>query len=141
MTCKTLAQDIDQSIAATSNTASDHVVFTRNATAYKIPFSAFSESLGVTGTLSSVGAPTATSILSKPSQGFNYIRGLAASQGITATLDPYGSIAVKTNFVNGTGDAQLIDSTTAAQVKFKGITGGTGITVTETAGTITISLT
>lgn len=141
MTCTTLAKDIDQSIAATSNVASDHVVFTRNATAYKIPFSAFSESLGVTGTLNAIGAPTATSILSKPSQGYNYIRGLAASQGITATLDPYGSIAIKTNLANSGGSAQIIKDTTAAQVGLRGVTAGDGITIEQRTNDILISTT
>ncbi len=139
MTCTTLAKDIDQSIAATSNVASDHVVFTRNATAYKIPFSAFSESLGVTGTLNTIGAPTATSILSKPSQGYNYIRGLAASQGITATLDPHGSIAIKTNLANSGGSAQIIKDTTAAQVGLRGVTAGDGITIDQRTNDILIS--
>jgi len=141
MTCTTLAKDIDQSIAATSNAASDHVVFTRNATTYKIPFSAFSESLGVTGTLNAIGAPTATSILSKPSQGYNYIRGLAASQGITATLDPYGSIAIKTNLANSGGSAQIIKDTTAAQIGFRGLTAGDGILLSQRTNDVLISTT
>jgi hypothetical protein len=62
MTCKTLAQDIDQSIAETSNTVADNFVFTRNGTAFKIPFASMSASLGVTGKIQPVGAPTAVSI-------------------------------------------------------------------------------
>ena len=141
MTCKTLAQDIDQSIAATSNAASDNFTFTRNSVAYRIPFSAMSASLGVSGVLNTIGAPTSVSILNKPSQGFNYIRGIAASQGITATLDPYGSIAIKTNLANSGGTAQLVKDTTAAQIGFRGITAGDGVLIEQRTNDILISTT
>jgi hypothetical protein len=141
MTCKTLAQDIDQSIAATSNAASDNFVFTRNSVAYRIPFSAMSASLGVSGVLNTIGAPTAVSVLNKPSQGFNYIRGIAPSQGITATLDPYGSIAIKTNFANSGGTAQVIKDVTAAQIGLRGITAGDGILIEQRTNDVLISTT
>ena len=141
MSCKTLAQDIDQSITAASNVPTDSFVFTRNATSYQIPFSSMSASLGVTGTLNPVGAGASISILDIPSPGINNIRGLAPSQGITATLDAFNSIAVKTNFVNAGGTAQTIKDTTAAQLGFRGITAGDGILVSQRDNDVLISTT
>jgi hypothetical protein len=141
MTCKTLAQDIDQSIAETSNTVADNFVFTRNGTAFKIPFASMSASLGVTGKIQPVGAPTAVSILNQPSKGFNFIRSIMPTQGITATLDPYGSIGIKTNLANAGGTGLPIKDTTAAQISFRGITAGDGVTVTQRTNDILISTT
>ena len=141
MSCKTLAQDIDQSIAATSNVITDTFVFTRNSTAYRIPFSSMSASLGVTGKIQSIGSPSAVNILHQPSVGFNYIRSLTPSQGLTATLDPQGSIAIKTNFANSGGTAAIIKSITAAQTSFRGITAGDGITVTQRENDILLATT
>ena len=141
MSCKTLAQDIDQSIAETSNVAADNFVFTRNSTAYRIPFSSMITSMGVTGTLNPIGAATSISILDIPSVGINNIRGLAPSQGITATLDAESSIAIKTNFINAGGTAQVIKDTTAAQLGFRGLTAGDGILLSQRTNDILISTT
>ena len=141
MSCKTLAQDIDQSIAETSSVAADNFVFTRNSTSYRIPFSSMITSMGVTGTLNPVGAATSISILDIPSTGINNIRGLAPSQGITATLDAESSIAIKTNFINSGGTAQVIKDTTAAQIGFRGLTAGDGILLSQRTNDILISTT
>ncbi|MFQ3209887.1 MAG: hypothetical protein ACI9HU_001389 [Colwellia sp.] len=141
MSCKTLAQDIDQSIAETSNVAADNFVFTRNSTAYRIPFSSMIASMGVTGTLNPIGAATSISILDIPSAGINNIRGLAPSQGITATLDAESSIAIKTNFINSGGTAQVIKDTTATQLGFRGITAGDGVLIEQRTNDVLISTT
>ena len=141
MSCKTLAQDIDQSIAATSNVTTDHFVFTRNATAYKIPFASMATSLGVTGTLTSLGAATAVNILHQPTAGVNQIRAILPSYGMTALVGAEGSMNLRTNLANaGTGQT-LIKDNTADQIQFKSLKAGDGVTLHATTNEITISTT
>jgi hypothetical protein len=141
MSCKTLAQDIDQSIAATSNVTSDHFVFTRNATAYKIPFASMATSLGVTGTLTSLGASTAVNILHQPTAGVNQIRAILPSYGMTALVGAEGSMNLRTNLANaGTGQT-LIKDNTANQIEFRSLKAGDGVTLDLSTNEITISTT
>ena len=141
MSCKTLAQDIDQSIAATSNVTTDNFAFTRNGAAYKIPFSSMAASLGVTGSIQSVGSASAVNILNQPSTGFNFIRSILPSYGITALLDTSGSINIRTNLANSAGSAKIIEDATLAQIKFRGLTAGDGITIEQRANDILLSTT
>jgi hypothetical protein len=141
MSCKTLAQDIDQSIAATSNVTTDFFVFTRNGVAYKIPFSSMSASLGVTGSIQSVGSASAVNILHQPSAGFNYIRSILPSYGITALLDPSGSVNIRANLANSAGSAKIIEDATLAQIKFRGLTAGDGVTILQRDNDILVSST
>lgn len=129
MSCKTLAQDITQAISTTTTQSSDLFVFARNGQAYNIPFQSLTTQLGVTGCIKSRGSPTSVSVLNQPATGYNYIRGLEPSQGITAAITPQGGVSVKTNFVNAVGDAQIVQDTTAAQIKFRSISAGDGIQV------------
>jgi hypothetical protein len=139
MSCKTLAQDIDQSIAATFNVTTDHFVFTRDQTAYKIPFASMSASLGVTGTLNTVGSASAVNILSQPSSGINQVRSILPSYGITALLDASGSVNIRTNLANSAGSAKIIENATLPQIKFRGLTAGDGISVVQRDNDILIS--
>jgi hypothetical protein len=141
MSCKTLAQDIDQSIAATSNVTTDHFVFTRNATAYKIPFASMATSLGVTGTLASLGASTAVNILHQPSAGVNQIRAILPSYGMTALVGPEGSVNLRTNLANAGAGQALIKDNTAAQIQFKSLKAGDGVNLVAGTNEITISTT
>ena len=141
MSCKTLAQDIDQSIAATSNVSTDNFAFTRAGTAFRIPFSSMSASLGVTGSIQSVGSASAVNILNQPSTGFNFIRSILPSYGITALLDTSGSINIRTNLANSAGSAKIIEDATLAQIKFRGITAGDGVTVLQRDNDILVSST
>jgi hypothetical protein len=140
MTCKTLAQDITQSLGATSAASSDLFVFARNGQTYNIPFQSLTASLGVTGCIKSQGSETSVSILSQPASGYNYIRAIEPSQGITATVSNFGGLAVKTNFINGVGGSAIIADTTAQQIKFKSLVGGVNTTITESENTLTIDV-
>ena len=141
MSCKTLAQDIDQSIAATSNVTTDNFVFTRNATTYKIPFSSMSASLGVTGTLASLGSDSSVNILYQPSSGVNQIRAILPSYGMTAIVGPEGSMNLRTNLANTGAGQTLIKDNTASQILFKSFKAGDGITLTASSDDITVSTT
>jgi hypothetical protein len=141
MSCKTLAQDIDQSIAQTSNLTTDNFVFTRNATAYKIPFSSMALSLGVTGTLTSIGAAAAVNVLYQPSAGINQIRAVLPSYGMTALVGPEDSLNLRTNLANAGTGATLIKDNTAAQIQFKSLKAGDGITLDASTDEILVSTT
>ena len=63
---------------------------------------------------------------------------------MSAVVDAYGNINLKTNLVNaGTsanGSAVIVNQT-ASQIKFKRIKAGAGITITETDDSIIIAVT
>lgn len=142
MTCQSVAQDITNAVAVTSAVDSDNFALVRNGTLNSISFASMSSSLGVTGQIKGVGSPTAVQILNQPSGELNFIRALAPSQGITATLDPYGSVALKTNLANAgsaSDGANVIVDSTAAQVAFKRIKAGSNVSITQTANSVEIT--
>ncbi len=144
MSCNSLAKDITDAVKTTTVETSDILALVRSSTLYGVTFSNFQTALGVTGQIKPIGSPTAVQILNQPSSNMNYIRSIDPSQGITATVDPYGGISLKTNLANaGTGvdGAQSIVDQTADQILFKRIKAGTGMSVAETTNSITLNST
>jgi hypothetical protein len=144
MTCQSVAADIAAAVKTTSIASSDILAVVSNATLYGITFSNFQAALGVTGQIKPVGSASAVQIINKPSTGLNYIRSLLPTQGITAIVDSYGNINIKTNIANaGTSSdgKQLIIDPTAAQIKFKRLKASSGISLLETTNGIEISAT
>jgi hypothetical protein len=144
VTCQSAAADITSAVKKTTIESSDILAVVSNATLYGVTFSSFQAALGVTGQIKPVGSSTAVQIINKPSTGLNFIRSLLPTQGITAIVDSYGNINIKTNLVNAGSSSdgkQLIVDPTATQIKFKRIKSGSGITITETSDSIIIAVT
>ena len=122
--------------------SSDFFTFVRNGQNFKVPFQSLINAVGGIGQLKPAGAPTSTAILQQPSSTFSLIRGIEASQGITATVSPQNGISLKTNFANtGNGQGLLVDPT-AAQILVRSLNDGDGIVINEEDdGSITISTT
>lgn len=143
MTCQTVAADITAAVKSTTVESSDILALVRNSTLYGVTFTSLQTALGVTGQIKPVGSAGAVQILNKPSTGLNYIRSILPTQGVTAVVDSYGNINLKTNLANAgssTDGKQVIADQTATQIKFKRIKAGAGIAITETADSIIIAL-
>lgn len=144
MSCNSVAADISSATKTTTVESSDILALVRNSTLYGVTFTSLQTALGVTGQIKPLGSATAVQILNQPSSGLNYIRNISPTQGMTAAVDAYGNINLKTNLVNaGTsanGSAVIVNQT-ASQIKFKRIKAGAGITITETDDSIIIAVT
>lgn len=106
-----------------------YLSYVYSGTNYKILDTDFYNSLGVTGTLTQLGAPTGTPVLD--TQGtVNRIRNLESGNGIYITLSPYNGAKISHNFANGTGGVPLIKDINTAQPVVRNIQQGSGITVT-----------
>tara|TARA_R110000744_G_scaffold225718_2_gene344047 strand:+ start:362 stop:796 length:435 start_codon:yes stop_codon:yes gene_type:complete len=144
MSCNSVAADISSATKTTTVESSDILALVRNSTLYGVTFTNLQTALGVTGQIKPLGSATAVQILNQPSSGLNYIRNISPTQGMTAAVDAYGNINLKTNLANAgstaDGSGVIVDQT-AAQVKFKRIKAGAGITITETDDSIIIAVT
>ena len=142
MSCNSLSKDITSATQTTTVEAGDLLAVVRGGTLYSVSFANFQNSLGVTGQIKPLGSATAVQILNQPSSNLNYIRNISPTQGMTAAVDAYGNINLKTNLANAgstaDGSGVIVDQT-AAQVKFKRIKAGSNATVTETATSITVA--
>ena len=142
MSCNSLASDISSATKTTTMESSDILALVRNSTLYGVTFTNLQTALGVTGQIKPLGSATAVQILNQPSSNLNYIRNISPTQGMTAAVDAYGNINLKTNLANAgstaDGSGVIVDQT-AAQVKFKRIKAGSNATVTETATSITVA--
>ena len=144
MSCNSVAADISSATKTTTVESSDILALVRASTLYGVTFTSLQTALGVTGQIKPFGSATAVQILNQPSSGLNYIRNISPTQGMSAVVDAYGNINLKTNLVNaGTsanGSAVIVNQT-ASQIKFKRIKAGAGITITETDDSIIIAVT
>ena len=142
MSCNSVAADISSATKTTTVESSDILALVRNSTLYGVTFTNLQTALGVTGQIKPLGSATAVQILNQPSSNLNYIRNISPTQGMTAAVDAYGNINLKTNLANAgstaDGSGVIVDQT-AAQVKFKRIKAGSNATVTETATSITVA--
>ena len=142
MSCNSLAKDITSAVKTTDVESSDILALVRGSTLYGVTFTNLQTALGVTGQIKPLGSATAVQILNQPSSNLNYIRNISPTQGMSAVVDAYGNINLKTNLANAgstaDGSGVIVDQT-AAQVKFKRIKAGSNATITEDADSITVS--
>lgn len=116
---------------------SDLFTFVRNGTNLNVPFSQFKSSLGVTGTLQNVGGALDVPVLDQLNS-VNSFRKLKSSKGVLAQINANNGITLSNNFVQSTVGASIIADLNADQYRFKTLTGGLGVNLTEKANTIEI---
>ena len=127
-------------IAKTSVTSGAFLDFFVSSTNYKISYADFVSGLGVTGTITTLGAASGTPILNV-SGTVNRIRNIENGSGITSNVSASEGCEIKHNFLaDGTGHA-IFKNTTAAQPTFASLVAGSGITLTTTSNYITIEKT
>ena len=96
--------------------------------------------LNVTGSLVQIGDPTGTPVLDIQGS-VNGIRNITPGFGISSTINAENGITFATAFTFNQTGAKLVDDVTAAAPVFRSIVGGSGATVAEADGTITVSVT
>ena len=133
------SQKISQFNVSTSLNTSDLFTFVVNGTNKNIKFSDLKTSLGVTGTISQVGASLGVPVLEKIGDA-NNIRNMESSKGIRFSVSAENGVMAGCNFIQDITGASIIENLNSDQYKFKSIVAGTGITITTDGDTITIGL-
>lgn len=105
----------------------------------KIKFSDLLASLGFSGTIEQVGNVLDAPVLDIQGQ-TNGIRNIAGGFGINTSINPSNSLEIATDFTFDTTGAALVDNPLASNPAFISLIAGTGITLEEAIGTITLSV-
>lgn len=116
----------------------DRFDFTRGTQNLAISFTNLAASLGVSGTLASLGEITAIPVL-KQIAGVNYIRSLLAGSGIAVDVSPQDGIKISHNFTVDNGGVPVMINEGSSSPIFRSIIGGTGINVAGSGNEIQIS--
>lgn len=115
----------------------DLFTFVRSATNFNVKWSDLKLDLGVTGSLTPVGAPTATPVLQQVGQDY-FIRGIETNKGVVSTLSAQNGVQLSCNFAQVGAGAELIKDLNASQYEFKTLVGGPNINVTDTGNELRI---
>lgn len=114
---------------------SDIFTLVRNSTNYNIRWSDLKLDLGVSGSLSTAGAPTATPILQNFGSDYS-IRGLESTKGIVTNLSAQNGVNVSCNFAQVGGGETIIKDLNASQYEFKTMVAGEGVSITDTGNAL-----
>ena len=117
---------------------SGNVTFTYNGANYKMTLANFQSQLGVTGTLTTLGDATATSIL-VGSAGSYQVRQITGTSGVSVSVNGDGTIKVAGAVSFGSTGVKLVNDPDATSLAFRSIVAGDDISVTGATGTITIA--
>jgi hypothetical protein len=104
--------------AQTSVSDSDFVDIFRSGINRKVSFADFKLSLGITGTLQSIGSPTATPVMTQSGTVFSF-RAIESGPGIISQLSPLDGIQLSSNIFQSTGGFSIIEDLSAAQLKYR----------------------
>lgn len=123
----------DQKISDFTNQSgligTDLITIVRNGTNFNVTFAQLINSLGVTGTLTSIGSPTGTPVLNQPIAGVNQIRKFEANKGLQVSTSAQDGVLIGNDFINGSGGLDLIENLSADKTLFRNVSGGPGITI------------
>ncbi len=114
--------------------------FVEGGVNWKITDTEFYAALGVTGTMSQAGDPTAVPVLNVAGSD-NQIRNIEAGSGIAASVSPQNGITLEHNFSQDTTQVPLIDDIAADSPVFGSLLAGTGMSIVKTGNVIKLSAT
>jgi len=114
--------------------------FVYNGVNYSITDTNFYAALGVTGTMSQAGDPTAVPVLDVAGSD-NQIRNIEAGSGIAASVSPQNGITLEHNFSQDTTQVPLVDDMAADSPVFGSLLAGTGMSIVKTGNVIKLSAT
>ena len=133
------SQKISQFTAVTSLADSALITLVENGQNFAIPFSDFKLSLGVTGTIDSIGETLGVPVLEQPIAGENNIRKILGSAGVSAAVSPENGIVLAWNISQDSAGVSLTSGLTDAQPVISSITAGLGISITKSGDEITFT--
>lgn len=113
----------------------DLFTFVRSATNFNISWAKLKLDLGVTGSLTPVGAPTATPVLQQVGQDY-FIRGVETNKGVASTLSAQNGVQLSCNFAQVGAGAEIIKDLNASQYEYKTLVGGQNVNITDTGDTL-----
>ena len=111
--------------------------YVSSSTNYKITYTNFLASLGVSGTIASVGSGS-TPILDDQGT-VKGIRNIEDGAGIITSIDANNSVSIATNFTYDTTGEKLVDNGALAKPTFKSLVAGSGVGMSSTDDAITIT--
>jgi len=121
-------------------TSGDLITGLRAATNVNFSYSAVYDAVNGFGTIQQVGDPTGAPVLEQPVVGFNNIRNIESSKGMSAGISPQNGVMLTNNFTQPGLGAPIISDLNADQYEFRSILAGTDMAVSVTNGDIVISL-
>lgn len=118
-----------------SNATLDYV---SNGQNFKITFANFLGQAGLSLNLEQLGDPATTPVLDTVGS-TNRIRNIGGTNGISVGTDASNGVQVSTNFTFDATGAPLVPDSAAETLAFKSLVGGTGVTITNAASTLTLN--
>lgn len=107
---------------------------------YRISFSDFVTSLGVSGTIQREGLASDAAVLDDQGA-VKGIRNINAGFGIATSIDPNNSLSIATDFSFDNVGVEIVEDASASAPNFRSVTAGSGIAVSGSGGQLQISAT
>lgn len=140
MGCKTIPEQLAVALGKDTVNTSDTLPIVTNDTLYRVTVGNLATSLGLTGSITSVGGSSANTILTGTAPNYQ-IKKLQGSAGISVTTNAEGGLTVAGQIAdagNSRDGAAIIQNTTADTIALRRIKSGNGITVTQQNNNIVI---
>lgn len=140
MGCKSIAEQVAAALGKSDVNTSDQLPVIDNDTLYRVTVGDLALSLGLTGSLTSVGG-SGVDVLTGTAPDYE-IRKIRGGNGITAQQNIQGGITINANLANAGGASageRLIPNTDTDPIRFKRIKAGTGIELSADSQSITIN--
>lgn len=117
----------------------DSFDFVRNGQNFKLLFSDFKLSLGITGTLQTIGSPLGSPVMTQAGTVFSF-RNLESGSGVLVQLSPLNGIEIGLNLTQNTEGETIFDDVGAVKPEVASIKSNGGCTITKVNGVILISV-
>lgn len=134
-------QKISQFTGVTTLNDSDLVTVVSQGQNFNITYGDLKTSLGVSGSLESIGDVLATPILNNPSGNEYQIRRIANGPGISFSVDANNGITGKWNVTQDSTGFPVVNNLGADQPSFNSLVAGTGMVLAQDGEVITITAT
>ncbi|MBL4622909.1 MAG: hypothetical protein JKY89_10965 [Immundisolibacteraceae bacterium] len=133
------SQKISSFTGEAALTGTDLITFVRAGTNFNVTFTGLINSLGVTGTLEPIGAPSGTPVLNQPAAGINEIRNIESGPGILASISPESGITIKWNVAQDNIGVPLTSGLNNSEPVISSLFAGQGISIVKDGDKITLT--
>jgi len=130
------SQKISSFTGEASLVGSDLITFVRAGTNFNVTFTGLINSLGVTGTLETIGDPLGSPVLNQPAAGINEIRNIESGPGILASISPQDGITIEWNVAQDNIGVSLTSGLANSEPVISSLTAGLGLSIVKTGNNI-----